>query len=64
MANKYYGADISDRMPVDLTISSSTTSKGIELYINTTTTGITKEVVLMALEAIKNKIVVDTWPPA
>lgn len=63
MTTRYYGADLGVG-PADVTESSSTTSKAVELAVVFTTTGMTKTDVLKALEAIEAKVTVDPWPPA
>ena len=64
MTTHYFGADINANTPQDITYSTSTTSKGIELVVNDATTGINKTAVLKALEAIEYKIATNTWPPS
>lgn len=64
MTTKYYGVALGGGMPSDVTEGSSTTSLPIELAVVTTTTNLTKEDVLKAVEAISNRIVTDNWPPA
>lgn len=62
MATKYYGVSSGFTMPTDVQKSASTTSRPIELVVNDASTD--KAKVLMALEAIRNFILTDTWPPA
>lgn len=64
MATRYYGADIGDTMPGDITEAGSTTSKDIELAVVYDASGMDKQKVLNALDAIKNYIIADTFPPA
>jgi hypothetical protein len=64
MATHYFGADINDNTPADLSYGTSTTSKGIELVVNDATAGIDKTKLLIAVEAIAAKIATGTWPPS
>lgn len=65
MAARYYGVPIGGSLPTNVTEASSTTSAQFEFVIaNTTASGSTKEQVLRALEAIKNYVIADTYPPA
>lgn len=63
MADHFYGADIGaglDRNNVST--GTSTTSKKVELRIEDGVTGNNKKFVLLALEAIKAKIIADSAP--
>lgn len=64
MATRYYGANIGATMPTEVTESGSTTSSTVELVVVYDATGANKTKVLNALEAIKNYIIKDTYPPA
>lgn len=65
MAARYFGVANGGGMPTEVTEALTTTSAQYEFVIaNTTATGATKEQALKALEAIRNYIVRDTWPPA
>lgn len=64
MADRFYGVDLGGKMPTEVTEAGSTTSKAIELRVTYTTTGLTKNDVLNALEALESFITCDTWPPA
>ena len=64
MTIRYYGANIGATMPTEVSESSSTTSRTVELAVDFDATGANKHVVLNALEAIKNYIIMDTYPPA
>lgn len=64
MADRFYGADLGGKMPTEVTEAASTTSKVIELRVTYTTTGLDKVKVLDAIEAIKNYVLTDTYPPA
>lgn len=64
MADTFIGMDIGDKMPVDITVASSTTSKAVEVRILVGTTS-TRLAALEALEAAMNKIRTSpVWPPA
>jgi hypothetical protein len=63
MADTFYGVDIGAGLdPANVTVSSSTTSKKIELVIEDGVTGMNKMEVLKALEAIKAKIIEGNAP--
>lgn len=64
MADRFYGADLGTKMPAEVTEAASTTSKAIEVRVTYTTTGLTKNDVLNAIEAIKMAVIADTWAPA
>jgi hypothetical protein len=62
MANKYYGANVGAGMAGDVTTGTSTTSKDVELNVNTSATGLDKVAILKAVDAIRDRIVQDTFP--
>lgn len=64
MATRYFGVNIGGTMPGDVSEAGSTTSRTVELVVVYDATGANKVTVLNALEAIKNYIVRDTYPPA
>lgn len=64
MATRYYGANIGATMPTEVSESGSTTSSTVELVVVYDATGADKVSVLNAIEAIKNYIIQDTYPPA
>ena len=64
MANRFYGANIGATMPTEVTESGSTTSRTVEVAVVYDATGANKHTILNALEAIKNYIIKDTYPPA
>ena len=64
MAERFYGVDVGGDMPTDVTEAASTTSKVQEFRVTYTTAGLDKTKVLNALEAIRNYIIADTFPPA
>lgn len=63
MAARYYGVPLGGDMKTDVTEDSSTTSAAYEFVIaNTTLVGSSKMTALKALDAIRQKLVEDTWP--
>lgn len=64
MATKYYGVTPGGDMETEVTKAGSTTSAAIELVVNDAATNISKLAVLKALDAMKQVIIKDTWPPA
>jgi len=64
MAKEYYGVAVGGKMKTDVTKATSTTGAAIELAVDLTATGLTKELVLLALEGIEQKVLEDTWPPS
>lgn len=63
MASKYYGAALGAQRAVDVTEDTSTTSKAIELVVVYDTSGLLKHHVLAAIDAIREYILKDEWPP-
>ncbi len=63
MTDRFYGADLGADLPTDVTEAASTTSKIVELRVAYDTTGLDRLKVVNALEAIKNYIIQDNWPP-
>lgn len=61
MATQYFGAALSAQGANDVTQDTSTTSLAVELAVNDAATGVNKQRVLEAIEAIKNKVI-QTWP--
>ena len=64
MATRYYGVNVGGKMPTDVSEAGSTTSRTVELAVVYDATGANKVQVLDAIEAIKNYIIQDTYPPA
>lgn len=65
MAARFYGVAQGGKLPKDVTEQLTTTSAQYEFQIvNTTATGASKMEALLAIEAIKEYIMTDTWPPA
>jgi hypothetical protein len=63
MTDRFYGATLGTTFPTGVLESASTTSRDVELRINFDASGANKTVVLNAIEAIKNTIIQDTYPP-
>lgn len=61
MATQYFGATLAAQGANDVTQDTSTTSRAVELVVNDAATGINKQRVLEALEAIRNKVI-QSWP--
>lgn len=65
MAAKYYGVAMGGDTKEDVSTGASTTSKAFEFVIaNTTASGHQKIDALNALEAIRQKLMQETWPVA
>lgn len=64
MTDRFYGTDVGDSAPSQVTQDSSTTSKAIELTVAYDGAGVNKNTLLNALEGIANHIKVSDWPPA
>ena len=65
MAARFFGVAQGGKLAKDVTEQLTTPGLAYEFQIaNTTATGATKIECLNALEAIKNYIIADTWPPA
>jgi len=64
VTTRYYGVSVGGGMPTEVTEASSTTSSTVELAVVYDATGADKVQVLNAIEAIKNYIIQDTYPPA
>jgi len=62
MANHYYGVTIPGAKIGDVTKSTSTTSKNVELVVLDGVTGMTKHQLLKALEAIVDYVTTDSAP--
>lgn len=63
MATRFYGANLGAEFPQDVSEAGSTTSRTVELAVVYDATGANKVAVLQALEAIKNYIIQDNYPP-
>jgi hypothetical protein len=63
MATRFYGANVGASMPIDVLESGSTTSRTVEVAVVYDAVGANKQTVLNALEAIKNAIIQDEYPP-
>lgn len=64
MADRYYGVALGGELPVDVTEAGTTTSAAIELRVTYDASGASRQLVLNAVEAIRNYLIQDTWPPA
>jgi hypothetical protein len=64
MADRYYSVEFGgDKVAVAET-GSSTASADVELRITYDATNNGKQAALIALEAIRQRLIEDTWPPA
>lgn len=64
MAKQYIGLNRGNQLDGAITEDSSTTSKSIELVIDLADTALTKNDVLMALEALEAYLIKRNWPLA
>lgn len=64
MADRFYSVVMGEQTPALVTEGGSTSSEAIELRVTYTTTGLDKRLTLMGLEAIREYILQDAWPPA
>ena len=64
MAKQYIGLNRGNQLDGAITEDSSTTSKSIELVIDLADTALTREDVMMALEALEAYLIKRTWPLA
>lgn len=64
MATRYYGVNVGGGFPTEVSEAGSTTSRTVELAVVYDATGANKVQVLNAIEAIKNYIIEDNYPPA
>ena len=64
MAKQYLGLTRGNQLNGSITEDSSTTSKSIELVIDLADTALTKNDVLIALEALEAYLIKRTWPLA
>jgi len=62
MASRFYGANVGAMQPTDVTESSSTTSKAVEIQVDLSKTT-SRLAVLQALEALTNYIAVTEGDP-
>lgn len=64
MASRYYGIDRGKQgKGSDITEDSSTTGLDVEVAVDLAAS-MSKQEVLLALDAIRQRIFEDTWPPA
>lgn len=62
MADHFYSVVVGDQAPHEVTVGTTTSSEAVELRVTDGTTGLTKTVLLKALETIANKIAVSDAP--
>lgn len=62
MADHFYGVNLGDEMPAEVTVGTSTTSKTFELRITDGVTGTSKLAVIKALDTLKAYLVRDSAP--
>jgi len=63
MADRYYGVEFGGDKVSVVEGGSSTASLDVEVRVTYDATANGKQATLVALEAIKQRIVEDTWPP-
>ena len=64
MAKQYLGLTRGNQLNGSITEDSSTTSKSIELVVDLADTSLTKNDLLIALEALEAYIIKRSWPLA
>ena len=64
MAKRYIGLNRGNELDGAITEDSSTTSKSIELVIDLADTALTRNDVMMALEALEAYLIKRNWPLA
>lgn len=64
MATRYFGAPFGADVSSDVTEAAATTSLSVELAVVYDATNNSKLATLRALDAIRQYIVEDSWPPA
>lgn len=64
MATRYYGASFGATMKTEVTEAAATTSKDVEVSVIYTNANNSKVATLNALDAIRQAIIEDTFPPA
>lgn len=64
MATRYYGVAFGGDIVTDVTEAGSTTSQSVELAVVYDATNNSKLATLKAIEAIRQYILRDSWPPA
>lgn len=63
MTDRFYGVNFGGDFPTSVLEQSTTTSRVVELRVDFDSTGANKTQVLKAIEAIKNAIIQDNYPP-
>lgn len=64
MASRFYGCNFGGEVSSEVTESGSTTSMNVEVQVVYDATNNSRLATLKALDAIKQAIIEDTWPPA
>lgn len=64
MAKQYIGLNRGNQLDGGITEDSSSTSKSIELVIDLADTALTREDVMLALEALEAYLIKRNWPLA
>jgi len=64
MAKRYIGLNRGNELDGGITEDSSTTSKSIELVIDLADTALTRQDVMLALEALEAYLIKRNWPLA
>lgn len=64
MANRYYNAPLGAKLAQDVAEGAADTSQLVAVRVTYDATGATKENVLLALDAVRQAITEDTYPPA
>lgn len=64
MADRYYSVEFGQDKVAVAETGSSTASADVELRITYDATAASKQAALMAVEALRQRLIEDTWPPA
>lgn len=64
MANRYYNAPLGAQLAEEVAEGAADTSVYTSFRVTYDATGNSKEMTLLALDAIRQAITQDTWPPA
>lgn len=62
MASTFYGVTLGKSMAADVTVSATTTGLPVEVEVIHTTSGINKGNVMLALDAVKAKLIESAFP--
>lgn len=63
MTDRFYSVVLGEHTAAQVTEGSSTSSEAIELRVEFDATGMNKQAVLLGLNALKEHILRDDWPP-